>query len=839
MERHQRRVTEPFKANRQISPRRRAITDAGSWPELDARSKSETTMPTFSSLHKVRSSSSELAMRLPSRDKNTSPHPNWLGDRQESFAKTLLTKSSKMLLKRKSSKLSMVSVRTMEWLEDKEDGVNSKDVQELSKRRRSKHSRAQTAGYGEYYAGILVTTHAYGGKETMLKQSISEPYNFQHLTHTGSQQVKDLKTVSQNELVTEFSAIRASQAPRRELKGIKAEDLIPKNFYIETRSPALSIFDSPTTSVPQSPTKSRDQWSEASTINDNSSIRNSRSVDSFTRVSSRSFSSPTPPISPPPRTSSRMALQRHVPSRLFSPESPIAPTFTSSMIDGLPLVDRTSPPLSPSSMNGFDISTDHPNLGTIAQAVTTPDDTACPLGQYQLGSPAALADVPEEEEGFPWTRRPTRKHRPSTSSSALRHAKSFPVTESPTKLSTPSVYNLMPSQSLSFGNGSTASDPTLPFLNREAEDVPLRPRSSRKLSIVSKGIDENWEDDIDYCYEHAAEADCAFEWDRSSAHGDEDVNSSAGPDSRPINSNKHGHTLSSSGLLNTSKSTRSIALHPRLDCSLVNDIPNDIFAGSGTSSAVTMPGIITPVDAAQSPLPLALPRTSSGTPLFPLTPSLLIPNEYTSRLIHEETFQQTLTDAEAIKLPHPYYRPPIDTDVRRDYSPRSSGSPLSKCNSRESMLASRPNSLDPRHRNSSSVGSLPELIHSKNSREKFVLAADQLANQISSLHVAGNPAELSAMIDVARQDLVRNATSTESIAEESEEVAAGTRTPASVRRQRSNSDSAGKLLNNLASKSSAGNLAGRTRSSSAATSFSGKSKSGRSSYSLFPTTTSK
>ena len=33
---------------------------------------------------------------------------------------------------------------------------------------------------------------------------------------------------------------------------------------------------------------------------------------------------------------------------------------------------------------------------------------------------------------------------------------------------------------------------------------------------MSTSFTDNWEDDIDYCYEDAAEADCAFDWDRMS-----------------------------------------------------------------------------------------------------------------------------------------------------------------------------------------------------------------------------------------------------------------------------------------------------------------------------------
>ncbi|TKA62520.1 hypothetical protein B0A49_12189 [Cryomyces minteri] len=39
---------------------------------------------------------------------------------------------------------------------------------------------------------------------------------------------------------------------------------------------------------------------------------------------------------------------------------------------------------------------------------------------------------------------------------------------------------------------------------------------AKRSSAVEGGIDSSWEDDVDYCYEHEAEADCDFSWDRIS-----------------------------------------------------------------------------------------------------------------------------------------------------------------------------------------------------------------------------------------------------------------------------------------------------------------------------------
>ena len=605
---------------------------------------------------------------------------------------------------------------------------------------------------------------------------------------------------------------------------------------MSSSSPAMSIFDSPATSVPQSPTRTRGQSNDSFTTNDNTSIRNSASVDSFTRVTSRSFSSPTPPISPPPRTSSRLALQRHVNLRSFSRELSEDPS-TSLMTQRSPPLDHTTPPLSPKVASDVEAVMDNWSLGIIAQAVTTPDDTACPLQPYPLCSPAALADVPEEEEGFPWDRRLSSKNRPSTSSSAIRHAKSFPATEPSTKSSASPIYNLLPSEKLPHSKKSTSSDPTLPLSNSETEDIPRRSRISRKYSIVSKNIEGSWEDDIDYCYEHAAEADCAFDWHRLSIHDNKDLAIADAARYNAGNSWRLEQKSNASRVLATSEGLHAPTINTRLgSANATHSFSTTSTPASTVSSAVTMPGVVTPIDPGELPNSTLFPRASSAAALYPLTPSLLIPSEYTSRLTHEETFQHKLAETGEIKFQNPSYRPITDTTPRRDYSPRSSGSLLSKCNSQESMLVSRPSSYGPRHCSSSSVGSLPELMHSRAGREKITAAADHLANQISSLSVAENPTELSAMNDATRQEVARRTTYTESIVEESDDAHLHGQTSTFAYRQRSNSDSAGKLLSSFGPKFSPNNSAGRTRSSSTGTALTGRSKSTRSSYSLFPPT---
>ena len=127
--------------SRPQSPRRRAVTD------IDHRYVGEGKMSAFSSTEQLSSFSSDLSRRPSSRDTRSSGISQWEEVRSDGLAKSLLTKSSRLLLRRKSGKLGLPSSRTLEWLEDTED-VTTKHVQELSKRRKSKHSRIESNDYG-------------------------------------------------------------------------------------------------------------------------------------------------------------------------------------------------------------------------------------------------------------------------------------------------------------------------------------------------------------------------------------------------------------------------------------------------------------------------------------------------------------------------------------------------------------------------------------------------------------------------------------------------------------------------------------------------------------------
>jgi hypothetical protein len=667
----------------------------------------------------------------------------------------------------------------------------------------------------------------------MLKKSISDPYNFQHLTHTATHQAKALQGASEHELVTEFSAIRASQAPRATLKGIKAEPLHRSNRSIGAGSSVWSLASPSISTI--SPTTSREDWSDSN----GGSIRYSRSVDSFTRLSARSFNSPTPPLSPPARRSSRkfmMLPPQQVPTR----ETPPAAFDFGTGIEKDVSSSQDSNLEHSKIIEGNDYSYD---TSSIAQAVTTPDDSAYTLGVHQRPSPSAvLDDVPEEDESFPWGRESGSHLRPPS----IGHSKSFPSL---------SRFNPPPMDSSDRSNQKfrtmledewgAASDPTLPCRNGQNEDIPEYVRLSRRISMTIKGLEESWEDDIDYCYEHAAEADSAFDWENVPKEDDKQTGSS---DREVLADNASGfsHFLDLPSGRTTAMTNRRTETPPRPYSRSSSCYSTDIQAlhintsnfgstsCSAISSAVTVPGIVTPAEPIQPYHAISVIGTSSEE-MSSISPSVLGPQEYAPRIIYEDNFHHQLADGNNTK-DHctPYTEilaritPPAD-------SIRDSSSSMGKCNSRESSVPSRPTSTSVRHGNGSSIGSLPELVHSKASRERTAHAAGSLVDHITALNLTENREELSLMIEAARQNFLRKAIDTDSIGEGSNVHAPVTLSSVPAR-QRSISDSANVLLN---SKVAEKVVEERTRSSSNVTAPPHKPKTVRASYGLFPARTTK
>ena len=652
--------------------------------------------------------------------------------------------------------------------------------------------------------------------------------------------------------MTEFTAIRAAQAPRRELKGIKAQNLAFHQEGLRDLNARSRVGTSYENSSPVSVSSSslQEDWTEVpiEVFRQPPSPKFCRSVDNVAQLSPKSFSSVTPPRT---RTSSRAFNQQYDSSLSYQPANSTSAATTEDYTHS-----RNS---SGHSSNDYDVNRAGSgfNIECVPHAVTTPDDTALTLSPLQFASPRVeLADVPEEEEGFPWKESAIEDSSTYVNVSPLRHAKSFPsVAASWKQLNYPSVRASVGAQTLMCLNRTPTNDPVLPSAGQPPEDIPDRPRLSRRFSIGPKPLGDSWEDDIDYCYEHAAEADCEFEWDRrSTSEGESSASTelARGPvsdvdaGSESVQTHHNALTLATNVRSDCRDNTieHLVLIPTQTNPSLLESPRFDISStGSMQSSMVSVPEVATPtkLPISSQPVPLSV-RTSQGSEIYMLNPSLLGQADYESRLNQDRALNEVLVDDDTFKSHLPLYHHRYESGSFQDVSPCSSTFPLSKCTSQESMAMSTASSTNARHRKSSSFESLPEFDSG---------LANQVAwdiDQILGLDASevtfgeqGNKSPLhkrsqSLAKEVAHQSLLKKATSYSNIRE-----AQNPQSPILPRspslRNRAASEAA-RLIGAASSPSSGATFAGRMHSASSATSGSVSSRPSRSlsgvSYSLFP-----
>ncbi|KAI1769588.1 hypothetical protein GGR53DRAFT_7527 [Hypoxylon sp. FL1150] len=457
------------------------------------------------------------------------------------------------------------------------------------------------------------------------KLQISGPYNFQHVAHTPKASAPDLDWANR---IDEFSSIRAR--PRRptdaSLSSVQHDESQFTSFsdtfsHQEDPSAGLNARNNAAHSrekdLPPPPPPPVPPMRLAG--------RRTLSQDMIRVPPPRPPRSPTDsgfksPIPPPPRTSSRGSLRREgVDSLLMS--SIDRPATTTGF--------RKPRPFSPPSPRaGRSAPLTHiPPVTESAQddtafphAVTTPDEAAWPLGN----NVKQLPDVPEEDEFHPIH----RKSRMSAASnhSSLRGSISVPLLRQ---------FSLKQSPQRPPSN---ASD-TLGIFDFSNNQSATRDDTDDNMSPI------NWEDDIDYCYEHEAEANCDYAWERPSVDiTREDI------DPAQTLADQTETIVTYGGFSRRMPSPRSA------------DIP--ALSPASQMSNLTQHEAVTPRDPA---IPLtsnfSLPRRDSSAQLlressqylspevsfkesqgFSLSPSLLIPNDYHQEMLQYE--REELEDSE-------------------------------------------------------------------------------------------------------------------------------------------------------------------------------------------------
>ncbi|CAG5183571.1 uncharacterized protein ALTATR162_LOCUS10647 [Alternaria atra] len=353
-------------------------------------------------------------------------------------------------------------------------------------------------------------------------------------------------------------------------------------------------------------------------------------------------------------------------------------------------------------------------------AVTTPDDSAIHATTPPSFSPS-LADVAEEPERFvsprpapqPPMKTPTSPRSPYFGSFSFQSPRS-PVNsrahgrgQSPASpRAAPSVSRPSSQMSDTLGSGSIP------------RRMSIRKPTHRRQSNTWRAIEESWEEDVDYIYDNALEADCDFEWDRAS---DDGVRCCETPSAEQANNDNLRITPADRERF-ASDNFRSSLLVPSTG-SVPELVPTSAISTStmGTGLPPTPSGFFNA-------------NRFSGDTGFILSPSLLVPQEYKDT--REVTYEDLLDEYAGSDR----HFPMLDASRSATSSARSSHVRLSRRSSYDSSLMSSVQSSglwsSPVRRSASSAGSVPELIPSRRSRKSlgFSLAGDQLSEQIAFLN---------------------------------------------------------------------------------------------------------
>lgn len=448
--------------------------------------------------------------------------------------------------------------------------------------------------------------------------NISGPYNFQHVTHTHRDSVAHAHEGPEQLTMRATGPTSAPNVPNP----TEASALL---FHPDAYNDSGAFFSRP----------ALNRQSQA--VPPNGSRRLMRRIRSQDQLRGS-----TPSMSPPPRP----------------PRSPIKPTAPVSGSPG-------SPSRSPSLQEEYEEDDEQPTV-VIERPKTSggfrhpqpfnPDDSVEPVPpigplyaapllasqeeyfhktklspiqpsptepSWPLASPTLatyetpLADVPEEEESAAAARR------------SIRGSQSVPMLRR------------------SHRPASNASD-TLGNLHMTSVPQHAVVESSEKHGFHFGIIEESWEDDIDYCYDHEAEADCDYQWERDSMDTARDSDTLPLEVTFPIEESSVpiGTASSSPGML-------SVAT----------------FDGPGLSpisqtSTPTVQEAITPVFTLPVANNFSLPtfdkkkfRASHASSFkeshgFTLSPSLLIPGDFHQQMLMEEGARHEYPGDDDLTLPY-------------------------------------------------------------------------------------------------------------------------------------------------------------------------------------------
>jgi hypothetical protein len=509
-----------------------------------------------------------------------------------------------------------------------------------------------------------------------IKKTISPPFDFHHVTHTRPNQFESLDRGSQNELITEFIAVRAAQRPKSQLQGIQANDLRDKKSgkLVDAAVKRPTTRAKTRSRTPANPPKALILTTPPPSPGHPRTLRSSPSIENFSRPAPWSPRSPT---SPPPRTSSRNALRYPpLPEDLSNEQAAELDATPSLSLSDYPTKDARQP---------------------VTHAITTVDNAARPLKTSPLPTPSrtTIEVSTSDDSARPDPSTATEPH--SSTILPLRHAHSFPAAKI-------------------FSEYDQRYPPDTGKVTAE-----LRPES---LQPVATG---HWEDVVDFCYELAAESDCNFDWSQKTIYvgGDVDSTDTLASDHQVEELPSRTDEQSQNPLNRGSRPCPGAFRPPRV---APQQSPHS--RPHSQKSAAELEESIAPFGRHQSPSDfrgyqhVPQPHNSKTAPQ-----PYIASDEHC--LDREGLFSKDPHAGTEFELPMVH-----DAANERCYSGdsssfRGSRPALSKYSSDGSMLSSTTSTIRT-YRSSNSIGSMPDLVYSLNNSRESVMADRTHAIRVTS-----------------------------------------------------------------------------------------------------------
>lgn len=481
--------------------------------------------------------------------------------------------------------------------------------------------------------------------ETIQKKlQISGPFNFQHVTHHQRDNLQSLQGSSRTELSSELSQMPTpgpATAPGV-LRGIEAQDI-----YLMNSSTEALDADAPLSAPPIRPQLVPRHTAPAAPRR---LLRTAKSSDQLRSSPPRSQQPQSPnsigshdpatggPV-PPPRASSRQSvvqdgfsayaaaaaaatspLDRPRTSGGFRQPQPFSPSES--------IAENPLPP-PPATSHGCAPSADFEYFGKQSEAdshvVDQSDEAGWPLASPPLSYDKVLPDVPEEEEHHHGHGVGRRSRLSLASNGSLRISQSVPM---------------LRSFSQSQRRPSGASD-TLGRMDVTAARRAMRDGIEEgDDEAVADGVhlQENWEDCIDYCYEHEADANFEYQWERPSM----DVSSETPPQKSVIDMLDEVDELDDSESLPGLATTTPLDEVSQSPSSVSHDRASRDVLGSGSYLAVTNNFSLprgekgSRMSQLKSIRPISTTSNFRESQGFNLSPSLLIPGDYHQQMLMTE-----------------------------------------------------------------------------------------------------------------------------------------------------------------------------------------------------------